>query len=360
MADDKDMVIRQVGLTFALLASPEKRDIAWVQSHVDGYGGRSRDAASHLIRRDVDELRRLWVPAHFADGQVWVDKDLYELPPVDLTAEEASAVGLAVDLSQPGTLGSFARSGWTKLAASGATRDFDAPTLVSVSNDIFQLRPDTLRAIVACVRNTQRMSFDFVRAPGKEPERRTVDPWGVVSLNNRAYFVGFDIERDDVRVFRLKKVSQVKKVRHTDAYHERAGDLQSGRIEHITARVFVHQQQLAAVQGRQSGLVGDDRERGAVVDERETPRQRCRQRSAARHRVETAIEARDRATRPRVQRGVRRVVEPETCAVDRGAARPADETAIEPVRARRVHRRIGWHRVDRARESGTVAVVTRG
>lgn len=226
MADDKDLVIRQVGLTFALLASPEKRDIAWVQSHVDGYGGRSRDAASHLIRRDVEELRRLWVPAHFADGQVWVDKDLYELPPVDLTADEASAVGFAVDLSQPGTLGSFARSGWTKLAASGATRDFDAPTLVSVSNDIFQLRPDTLRAIVACVRNTQRMSFDFVRAPGKEPERRTVDPWGVVSLNNRAYFVGFDIDRQEERVFRVKKMSQVKRVNTAEAFHQQTGALQ--------------------------------------------------------------------------------------------------------------------------------------
>ena len=36
MANDNDMVVRQVGLTFALLASPEKRDVAWVQAHVDG------------------------------------------------------------------------------------------------------------------------------------------------------------------------------------------------------------------------------------------------------------------------------------------------------------------------------------
>lgn len=227
MADDSDMIIRQVGLTFALLNSPEKRDVAWVQRHVDGYGGRSRDAAGHLIRRDVAELRRLWVPAHFVDGEVWVDKDLYELPPVDLTAEEASVVGLAVDLSQPGSLGSFARSGWTKLAASGATRNLDAPTLVSVSNDIFQLRPETLRAIVACVRNKQRMSFDFVRAPGKDPERRVVDPWGVVSLNNRAYFVGYDIDRGAERVFRVKKISQVKRVNTSEQFHEQERELQS-------------------------------------------------------------------------------------------------------------------------------------
>ena len=227
MANDNDMVVRQVGLTFALLASPSKRDVAWVQKHVDGYGGRTRDAAAHLIERDVRELRDLGVPARYQDGEVWVVKDLYELPAVDLTAEEASVVGLAADLSKPGSLGEFARSGWTKLAASGATRSMDAPALMNVSNDIFQLRPDTLRAIVKCVQAKQRISFDFVRAPGKDPERRAADPWGVVSLNNRAYFVGYDIDRDDVRVFRLKKVSRLKKVRHSDAFHERAGDLQA-------------------------------------------------------------------------------------------------------------------------------------
>lgn len=227
MANDNDMVVRQVGLTFALLASPAKRDVTWVQKHVDGYGGRTRDAATHLIERDVRELRDLGVPARYQDGEVWVVKDLYELPAVDLTAEEASVVGLAADLSKPGSLGEFARSGWTKLAASGATRSMDAPALMNVSNDIFQLRPDTLRAIVKCVQAKQRISFDFVRAPGKDPERRVDDPWGVVSLNNRAYFVGYDIDRDDVRVFRLKKISKLKKVRHSDAFHERASNLQA-------------------------------------------------------------------------------------------------------------------------------------
>ena len=231
MANDNDMIVRQVGLTFALLASPEKRDVAWVQAHVDGYGNRTRDAATHLVERDVRELRDLGVPARYQDGKVWVVKDLYELPAINLTAEEASVVGLAADLSKPGSLGEFARSGWTKLAASGATRSMEATALTSVSNDIFQLRPDTLRAIVKCVQAKQRISFEFVRAPGKEPERRVVDPWGVVSLNNRAYFVGYDIERDDVRVFRLKKVSQVKKVRHSDPFHERTGDLQA-LVEH--------------------------------------------------------------------------------------------------------------------------------
>lgn len=228
MADDTLMVTRQVGLTFALLASPAKRDADWVRAHVDGYGG-SRDAVTHQIERDVRELRKLWVPIHYERGEVWVDKDLYELPPIDLSAEEASAVGLAVDLSQNGTLGAFARSGWTKIAASGATRTFDAPAIASVSNDIMQLDPDTFGAIVTCVRNKQRMSFDFVRAAGKEPERRVIDPWGVVPLNNRAYLVGFDVDRGEERVFRVKKISAVRKVRTEEQFHAFAPGEQEGR-----------------------------------------------------------------------------------------------------------------------------------
>lgn len=269
MANDNDMIVRQVGLTFALLASPEKRDVAWVQAHVDGYGGRTRDAATHLVERDVRELRDLGVPARYQDGEVWVVKDLYQLPPVDLTVEEASVIGLAADLSKPGSLGEFARSGWTKLAASGATRTMDAPALMSVSNDIFQLRPDTLRAIVKCVQAKQRISFDFVRAPGKDPERRMTDPWGVVSLNNRAYFVGFDIDRGDVRVFRLKKVSGVKKVRHTDAFHERQGDLQAlveatlgGELVDVTVTVAAGTGEALAQRGTRVSGEGTGNETG--------------------------------------------------------------------------------------------------
>lgn len=226
MADDSDLVSRQVNLTFALLASPAKRDIEWVQRNVDGYGGRSQGAASKLVARDVEELRAVWVPVRYADGEVWLDKDLYELPPIDLTPEEATAVGLAVDVSQSGSLGAFARSGWTKIAASGATRAFDAPALESVSNDIMQLDPDTFRAIVACVRHSARISFDFVRAAGKPPERRVIDPWGIVPLNNRAYLVGFDVDREAERVFRVKKISKVKRVRDAGRFHSPQRPLQ--------------------------------------------------------------------------------------------------------------------------------------
>lgn len=234
MAHDTEMVARQVNLTFALLGQSDKRDYDWVVANVDGYGhdpeDTSVDAVRTKIRRDIKDLKRLGVPAGYDDGQVWVDKELYELPPIDLTAEEASVIGLAVDFTQGGGLGAFARSGWTKLAAGGATRAFDAPALVSVSNDITELDAGILRDVAACVRGRQRISFDFTRAAGAAPERRVVDPWGVVPLNNRAYLVGFDIDRGEERVFRMKKISDVRKSTVEGPFHDQSRDLQ-GIIE---------------------------------------------------------------------------------------------------------------------------------
>lgn len=168
----------------------------------------------------------MWVPIQLENGELWLNKDQYELAPVELTEAEATVVGLAADLAQGANLGAFARSGWTKLAASGATRAFDAPVLSSVSNDITRLDPETLRKLVAGVRNKLRLKFDFLPAPGAQAQRRTVDPWGIVPLNNRAYLVGWDLDRGQERVFRVRKISNVAGVQGADDFHDASGDLQ--------------------------------------------------------------------------------------------------------------------------------------
>lgn len=226
MADGSDAVRRQVNLTFALLGSDRPRSADWVRRHVDGYEAKSYDALNIALKRDVAELRKLWVPIQFENGELKLNKERYELEPVDLTEAEASVIGLAVDLAHGAGIGAFARSGWTKLAASGATRTFDSPAISSVSNDITRLEPETLRTLLYGVRNRVRISFDFTSAPGAQTQRRTIDPWGIVPLNNRAYLVGWDIDRDAERVFRVRRISAVKGERAHE-FHNPTRDLQT-------------------------------------------------------------------------------------------------------------------------------------
>lgn len=220
---DTDAVRRQVNLTFALLGSSGARSSKWVARNVDGYEGRTPDALALLLKRDVAELRTLWVPIHFEHGEVWLNKEQYELEPVELTEAEASAVGLAADLAHGANLGAFARSGWTKLAASGARRSFDAPAIASISNDITRLDPRVLQHILYGVRHQLRLSFDFLPAQGAQVQRRHVDPWGVVPLNNRTYLVGWDVDRAAERVFRVHKISKVGRERVSDFHSPTVG-----------------------------------------------------------------------------------------------------------------------------------------
>lgn len=231
-----DVVRRQVNLTFALLAADAPRSAAWIGAHVDGYADKEPAALEAMLRRDVRDLRAVWVPVHYDNGELYLNKERYELEPVDLTEAEATAVGLAADLAQGANLGAFARSGWTKLAASGATRTFDGPPIASVSNDITRLDPETLRRLLVGVRKPARLTFDFVGKRGAAAQRRTVDPWGIVPLNNRAYLVGWDVDRKAERVFRVAKISNVAHV-SGGPEAQASGDLQVIVDKHLRGPV---------------------------------------------------------------------------------------------------------------------------
>ncbi|AWB84001.1 helix-turn-helix transcriptional regulator [Corynebacterium liangguodongii] len=216
MAEDSAVNQRLTNLTFALLGSPRPRDYDWVGSHVEGYEGRTGPTLARQLSRDILTVRRAGVPARMENGLVWVDKDAYELPAIELTDAEATVLGLAGDLGSQGSLGAFARSGWTKLAASGATRTFDSPSLDALDNDVVRLDAQTVKNVTACVRGNRRMVFDYLPAPLAEPQRRVMDPWGIVAVRGRAYVVGWDVERGAERAFRATRISNVRASREPD------------------------------------------------------------------------------------------------------------------------------------------------
>ncbi|WP_257158225.1 helix-turn-helix transcriptional regulator [Corynebacterium cystitidis] len=213
MTADDDVVARLTNLTFALLGAETPRTQDWVRRHVAGYENKTDQAFQRMIQRDVASIRRAGVPARSENGLVWVDQDTYELPPIEFTEAEATVLGLAGDLGHSSSLGAFARSGWTKLAASGATRNFDDAPFADMDNDVLRLSAELVNAVTACIRSSTRMSFDYWPSPTSDPQRRVMDPWGIVALNNRAYIVGWDVERGAERSFRAIRVSQVRKVR---------------------------------------------------------------------------------------------------------------------------------------------------
>lgn len=217
---------RLTNLAFALLGAGQVRTPDWIRRHVDGYPpGQSQEAFRRMLGRDVQTLRRAGGPVVQTDGYGIVQDD-YELPEVTFTPEEATVLGLAGEMGQAGELGLFGRSGWTKIAAAGADRDLSEAPVYTADTDLNRIPAASLTAVLTCVRAQKRMRFDYQAVPTKERVRRTMDPWGVVVLNSRVYVVGWDVDRQNPRSFRMLRISDVKASHEPPTHMEATAPLQ--------------------------------------------------------------------------------------------------------------------------------------
>lgn len=215
-------VERLTNLSFALHGAANTggnpdRSAAWIRTHVDGYQGKTDEAFEKALRRDVHTLQRAGVPiTHSNDGTgatYRMQPDEYQLPAVEFTPEEAMVLGVAGGMGQPGGLGDFSKSGWTKIAASGASRDLAGAPVFTTFDDSARVAPEVITAIITAVRAKVRIRFDYRPRPDAELQRRTMDPWGLVNNSMRLYLVGWDVDREAPRVFRLLRVANVKRSR---------------------------------------------------------------------------------------------------------------------------------------------------
>lgn len=212
---------RLVSLVLCLLSTRQFITAERIRDTVEGYQA-SDDAANpdeafkRAFERDKAELRELGVPLETGRNSVFDTEDGYriarkdfELPPIEFTADEAAAVGLAVRLWSTASLATEARTALLKLRAAGVEIDEpDSEGLIPLGGNEPAL-PD----LVAAVSQARVVQFRHLKPYADAPERRTVEPWGVLSWRGRWYVVGYDRTRADVRSFRLDRiVGEVKTV----------------------------------------------------------------------------------------------------------------------------------------------------
>ncbi|MDU7565429.1 WYL domain-containing protein [Corynebacterium sp.] len=222
-----EAVERLTNLSFALQGaansggSPD-RSAAWIRRHVAGYGDKSGEAFAKSLARDIATLQRAGVPIVHSGGEdgarYRLDASSYQLPPVEFSPEEAMVLGIAGGMGTTGGLSDFSLSGWTKIAASGASRNLSGAPVYTAVNDITRLAPEVITSVLAAVRNRLRITFSYRANPAAKPVRRVMDPWGVVNRDSHIYIVGFDVDRGAPRVFRALRVSDVKRS-HDPAEH---------------------------------------------------------------------------------------------------------------------------------------------
>lgn len=198
-------VERLVNLTIALLETRAPLSLDEIRRRTRYYTDGDPESTRRMFERDKDDLRRLGVPIEvrpipFSEEQGYlVPRAAYELPDLDLSAEQVAALALAVRLSGE----SHTPLALAKLAAR-------APDPAELAADPASTRvtvgADPVDAVADAVVHRTALRFGYRTAAGQAGER-TVDPYGVVRRRGAWYLVGRDHDRDALRAFRLDRLT---------------------------------------------------------------------------------------------------------------------------------------------------------
>ncbi|MFI5428481.1 helix-turn-helix transcriptional regulator [Aeromicrobium sp. UC242_57] len=119
-----------------------------------------------------------------------------------LTREEAAVIGLATQVWEHAGMASQSTTALVKLKAIGV--DVDTSVLRMAEPEAVDRRAVLRRDVDATTRRVP-VTFSYAR-PNQQPMLRHLQPWGIISWRDRWYVGGFDLDRNERRLFRLSRV----------------------------------------------------------------------------------------------------------------------------------------------------------
>lgn len=199
---------RLVNLTIALLATRRYLTKSEIFRTVAGYEGEA-DARDRMFERDKDDLRSLGIelelgshdPLFEDEAGYRIKPERYSIQLSDLTSLDMLLLSKAADVWQDASLSSASSTGLRKLKALGLDSDTDEiPDLTARFSDI----PDQLLDLIDALSLRKEISFDYI---GTEllSKSRKVWPYHLSYSHNHWYLLGFDVDQQDIRRFRLDR-----------------------------------------------------------------------------------------------------------------------------------------------------------
>ena len=217
MSHDTDKLIRQLSLVAFLMAERRPLTARDVKSSVEGYSEMSDEAFARRFYSDRAELTALGVPLRsqrdeFTGEELYtLRSEQYFLPPLELTDDELAALQTCLYLLE----GKFAYAEPLRLAlqnlALGRPGFAEPPTDTAFRVEV--LDPDysaemsgRLGKLENAISKQRTVKFRYWSISRDEVAERTLNPYALLSDNGVWYVVGQDLDRDDLRTFRVSRV----------------------------------------------------------------------------------------------------------------------------------------------------------
>ncbi len=219
MSHDTDKLIRQLSLVAFLMAERRPLTARDIKSNVEGYQEMSDEAFARRFYSDRAELVALGVPLdsqrdEFTGEELYtLRSERYFLPELELDDEELAALQTCFYLLE----GRFAYAEPLRLAlqnlalgrSAGALAAAPTATAVRVEVRDPDYSPELqgrLGKLEGAISKQRTVKFRYWSIYRDEEEERTLNPYALLPENGSWYVIGHDLERDDIRTFRVSRI----------------------------------------------------------------------------------------------------------------------------------------------------------
>jgi proteasome accessory factor C len=213
VSHDTDKLIRQLSLVAFLMAERRAMTARDVKSNVEGYSEMSDEAFARRFYSDRAELLALGVPLHsqrdeFTGEELYtLREENYFLRELKLSDEEFAA--LLTNLYR--LEGQFAYSEPLRLALQNLAlgRTWEAPRDDPVSMNDPDYTPELagrLGKLEGAISKGRTVKFVYWSAYSDKERERTLNPYGLLNDNGAWYVIGQDLDRADLRTFRVSRI----------------------------------------------------------------------------------------------------------------------------------------------------------
>jgi len=217
VSHDTDKLIRQLSLVAYLMAERRAVTARDVKSNVEGYSEMSDEAFARRFYSDRAELIALGVPLQsqrdeFTGEELYtLRSENYFLEKLELDNDELAALQTALYLLE----GKFAYAEPLRLALQNLALGrpgFDEPatdTAVRVEvldPDYSPEMPGRLGKLEGAISKQRTIKFPYYSISRNRQTERTVNPYGLLSDNGSWYLIGQDLDRKNIRTFRVSRI----------------------------------------------------------------------------------------------------------------------------------------------------------
>jgi len=243
----RDKTERLLNLVFAMMSTRRAISRSDIRDNVAGYeDAHSDEAFERMFERDKDELRSMGLPIETVTdtmGDILGYRILpseYEFVDMEFSPDDLIVLGVAAQVWDQAVLSAPAQSALRKIEAKYG-KSFVSPPAELSGLVKLQAHDVALPILLRAAREKRVVKFSYQNRAGLQ-SARSIEPWAVICREGHWYCIGFDLDRQEQRTFKLPRIQGAVKLTadsHTASRPENPSMQIPQPEEKITARIAI-------------------------------------------------------------------------------------------------------------------------